>query len=166
MSRENDDSPPANSSRQRLAISLKRVAVAAIVDLRHEILRKGLPREAAIFEGDEDQSSLHWGAFSDDRLVGCVTLHASRWDNEPAWQLRGMAVANDRQKAGVGRALLGAIDEYVAQVKSPSVLWCNARVPAAGFYQKHGWKVASDVFEIPTAGPHVRMVKRCAKFVE
>jgi hypothetical protein len=38
-------------------------------------------------------------------------------------------------------------------------LWCNARVPAANFYRKLGWQVVSEVFEIPTAGPHVRMTK-------
>jgi hypothetical protein len=47
------------------------------------------------------------------------------------------------------------------------LLWCNARrtIPAAGFYQKQGWTIVSDIFEIPTAGPHVKMSKRlkCAK---
>ena len=47
-----------------------------------------------------------------------------------------------------------------ADRSSPPQLWCNARTPAVGFYQRMGWAVVSDVFEIPTAGPHVRMTKR------
>jgi len=40
----------------------------------------------------------------------------------------------------------------------------NARVPAAGFYTKLGWTIASEQFEVPTAGPHYRMWKRLAEF--
>jgi GNAT superfamily N-acetyltransferase len=70
-----------------------------------------------------------------------------------------MAVADDYRNKGVGRLLLEEVDRGVSQ--SPvRLLWCNARVPASGFYQKHGWLVVSEVFEIPTAGPHVRMIKR------
>lgn len=149
---------PAPDSR---AIRVEPVPVDRIIDLRHQVLRQGLPREEAIFEGDRKPDALHVGAFDGDRVVGCVTLHVSRWEEQPAWQLRGMAVAPGHQKSGVGRALLAAVDEHVAMNGDQSILWCNARVPAAGFYQKHGWKIVSEVFEIPTAGPHVRMVKNC-----
>jgi hypothetical protein len=44
--------------------------------------------------------------------------------------------------------------------EAPLLLWCNARVPAVPFYREMGWAVVSEPFEIPTAGPHVRMVKR------
>jgi GNAT superfamily N-acetyltransferase len=142
------------------AIRVEPVAVDRIINLRHQVLRQGLPREEAIFEGDRKADALHVGAFDGDRLVGCVTLHASTWEEQPAWQLRGMAVAPGYQKSGIGRALLAAVDEHVALNGNQSILWCNARVPAAQFYQKHGWQIVSEVFEIPTAGPHVRMVKR------
>ena len=33
------------------------------------------------------------------------------------------------------------------------------RVPAERFYHRLGWKTVSEVFEIPTAGPHVRMTR-------
>lgn len=140
-------------------VQVERVDVEAVIDLRHRILRDGLARESALFEGDRDATSAHWAALDGQAIVGCVTLHASRWDDRPAWQLRGMAVAPGCQKSGIGRALLAAVDRHVEGNGNKRVLWCNARVPAAGFYQKHGWKIVSEVFEIPTAGPHVRMVK-------
>jgi GNAT superfamily N-acetyltransferase len=142
-------------------IRVEPVAVNAVVGLRHQVLRAGLPREAAIFEGDSDPHSVHLAAFEGDVVVGCVTLHASHWEGRPAWQLRGMAVAPGYQKSGVGRALLASIDAHIATDGNKRMLWCNARVPAAMFYQKHGWEIVSDVFEIPTAGPHLRMVKHC-----
>ena len=43
-----------------------------------------------------------------------------------------------------------------------ALLWCNARVPYVPFYEAMGWRVVSGQFEIPTAGPHVKMLKRLA----
>ena len=40
------------------------------------------------------------------------------------------------------------------------LFWCNARVPALAFYQRQGWQIMSEQFDIPTAGPHRKMTKR------
>jgi GNAT superfamily N-acetyltransferase len=137
-----------------------------VIDLRHRILRHGLPRETAVFPGDKDPTTRHFVATANagtrcrHLIIGCVTLVLNQWDGRPAWQLRGMAVAAEARGAGVGRALLEAAERFVASAQSPTaLLWCNARVPAAGFYQRHGWRTESEVFDIPTAGPHVRMTK-------
>ena len=37
--------------------------------------------------------------------------------------------------------------------------WCNARTSAAGYYEKIGFVIASDEFELPDIGPHVLMVR-------
>lgn len=138
---------------------IRRVDLEQIIDLRHAVLRAGLPRSTAIFEGDRRADARHYGAFDGASLIGCVTLHLNAWEGSPAWQLRGMAVAPPHQSRGVGRQLLGFLERDLAE--SPvRQLWCNARVPAAGFYQKLGWAVVSDPFDIPTAGPHVKMTRR------
>jgi GNAT superfamily N-acetyltransferase len=136
-----------------------------IVDLRYDVLRAGLPREAAIFEGDSDPTSRHYGAFVEGdetgfRNIGCATLHLNRWLDEPAWQLRGMATAPDFRNAGVGSELLSYVEADLLATHPVHLLWCNARVPAIRFYQRMGWQTVSEEFEIPTAGPHVRMVRR------
>lgn len=131
-----------------------------ILQLRYDVLRAGLPPEAAIFEGDHQPTSRHYGAFVDSRNVGCATLHLNRWLDEPAWQLRGMATSPDFRNNGLGREILSFIESDILASHPVHLLWCNARVPAARFYQRLGWQVVSDVFEIPTAGPHLRMVKR------
>ena len=76
-----------------------------------------------------------------------------------ACQLRGMAVDPAYQRSGIGQKLLDEVDRIAAE-KGAEILWANARKPAAGFYQKHGWMIASEEFEIPTAGPHFKMVRR------
>ena len=140
-------------------MQIRRVSANDVIDLRHAVLRAGLPRQTAIFPGDDGPGARHYGAYENNHLIGCVTLHPSKWQDAPAWQLRGMAVAPDLRTQGVGRAMLEFLENDIAPSGVPQ-LWCNARVPAAQFYQKHGWSIVSEPFEIPTAGPHVRMTRR------
>ncbi|HZK81548.1 MAG TPA: GNAT family N-acetyltransferase [Humisphaera sp.] len=93
--------------------------------------------------------------------VGCATFHLNQWEGSPAWQLRGMATSPEYRGKGLGRAMLALADnDLLADPLIPRMLWCNARVPAVGFYETLGWTVVSHEFEIPTAGPHVRMVRK------
>lgn len=132
-----------------------------VIDLRHRILRAGLPRDTAIFEGDAEPTTIHLIAQDDSSAaVGCVTILQRPWNDSPAWQLRGMAVEWSRQRGGVGSKLISEVERIVRSDSYSKLLWCNARTPAAKFYEKHGWVTASAVFEIPTAGPHVKMTRR------
>ena len=143
-------------------IVLRRAELSELVDLRHEVLRAGLPREAAIFPGDDAPTSRHYAAFRGDQILCCSTLHASEWEGEPAYQLRGMATAPAAQRTGLGRRVMEWMEADLLAGGGVLLLWCNARVPAVEFYRAVGWRVVSEAFEMPTAGPHVRMVKRVA----
>jgi GNAT superfamily N-acetyltransferase len=57
-------------------------------------------------------------------------------------------------RTGIGRALLRVAERELAAEGGPRLLWCNARLGAVGFYERLGWTVVSDVFDIPTVGPH------------
>ncbi|MBI1375154.1 MAG: GNAT family N-acetyltransferase [Phycisphaera sp.] len=155
--------------------------IAGIIALRHAILRAPLPRDTAHFDGDDAPTTRHIGVFlldaDTDNIdnidnidnandadpapgdnVGCATFMLNNWRDAPAWQLRGMATRADLRGCGVGSAMLHFARAVLTDV-APHVtqLWCNARVPAAPFYEKLGWTIASDEFVIPTAGPHFRM---------
>jgi GNAT superfamily N-acetyltransferase len=142
-------------------LTVRPAAVDELVDLRHRVLRAGLPRDAAVFPGDELPTSLHFGAFdAANNAVGCGTFHRSQWENAPAWQLRGMATDDRFRGRGVGAVVL-QLGEEMARRDADSIrqLWCNARIAAVPFYRRAGWSVVSEAFEIPTAGVHFRMTK-------
>ena len=142
-------------------LELRHARVEELVDLRHVVLRHGLPREAAMFDGDDAPATRHYGAFDGGRAVGCATLMLNQWEGEPAWQVRGMATDPRLRSRGLGAALLAMAEaELVNEGSSVRLLWCNARVPARRFYEKLGWDVRGEPFDIPTAGPHVKMTKR------
>jgi predicted GNAT family N-acyltransferase len=143
-------------------VHVRRGSAEEVIDLRHAVLRAGLPRETAIFPGDDHPDARHVVAVAatGERIVGCVTVHPTTWDDgQPAWQLRGMATDAGVRGSGVGRAMLREIVDLVAREFPARIMWCHARVPAARFYERHGWKVISDVYEIPSAGPHVKMTR-------
>jgi GNAT superfamily N-acetyltransferase len=136
---------------------VRRAALDEIIGLRHAELRAGLPFGAARFDGDDEPETLHVAAIDDDAVVGCASFMRRPYEGRAAYQLRGMATRADRRGTGVGAAVLrfgvGALRGDTA------LLWCNARVAAVPFYERQGWTVVSDVFDIPTAGPHHVMTR-------
>lgn len=139
---------------------IRPITAAASHALRLPILRTGLPAESAIFPGDDAPDTLHLGAFRHDALVGIATLMRTplpeRLIVTNAWQLRGMATLPAVRGHGFGSALLRACLEH-ARTSGGALLWCNARLPAVPFYLKHGLQQTGEPFEIPTAGPHLRL---------
>lgn len=141
-------------------IALRTAALDVILPLRHRVLRAGLPLEAAYLPGDEAETALHLAAFSDGSPIACATFHPRDYQGEAAWQLRGMAVAEGWRGLGIGGHLLDWADTVLRERSPIRLLWCNARVTARGFYERRGWRAVSEVFDVPTAGPHIRMMRR------
>jgi GNAT superfamily N-acetyltransferase len=143
-------------------IEVSPIATVDVIPIRWLVLRPGFPRETAIFDGDDLPDTRHLGAFISDRLVGIVSLYIAPCPDRPGfdctWQLRGMATLPDFRGLGVGKALLAAC-ESAARVAGCSLLWCNARTGALSFYEQFGWSISSDEFDIPTVGPHRRMLR-------
>ena len=136
---------------------VRQAELSEIIDLRHRVLRAGLPLSQAIFPGDELPTSSHYGAFADAALC-CATFHLNSWQDQPAYQLRGMATHPAWAGLGLGRAVQKVAIETIIASSPIRLFWCNARLIAIPFYQKLGWKIVSELFDIPTAGPHYRMV--------
>lgn len=132
---------------------IRRAEVADILDLRWRVLRVGRPIETAHLAGDDHPDTQHWCVEEGGEVVGCLSLMAATEpEGSVALQLRGMAVDPARQNGGVGAALLRAV---MSAVDRP--MWCNARERAVPFYERAGWEITSDRFEIPAIGPHHRM---------
>jgi GNAT superfamily N-acetyltransferase len=130
-----------------------------IFDLRWSVLRAGLPREAAEYPEDAYPQTFHLAARDPDGSVTCCgTFFPDPFDGAPAWRLRGMATWPERRGAGVGGRLLEAGVAEVA-ARGGRLLWCNGRVGAAGFYQRHGFDIRGDVFDLPPIGPHYVFVR-------
>jgi len=150
-----------SASDRSQAITVGPIAVERIRDLRWRVLRATLPRDSTVFPGDDQPTSLHLGACRGEEVVGCASFMKTPYEDQPAYQLRGMATAPAWQRHGLGRQLL-LQGEQRLRTRGVRLLWCNARIIALGFYQGQGWEITSPLFEVPTAGPHHRMIKHLA----
>lgn len=139
---------------------IRRVGAAEIRPLRHLVLRPQQRFEETVYAGDDDRSTVHFGAFAGDRVVGAASLYREDrpggGDAGPGWRLRGMATDPSARGQGHARDLLAACVDHVASAGGGE-LWCNARAEAAGFYRRAGFAVVGEEFEIPGIGPHFVM---------
>ncbi|MBV8388934.1 MAG: GNAT family N-acetyltransferase [Mucilaginibacter sp.] len=92
-------------------------------------------------ELDEDQEGIHFGAFTDNALVGIISL----FQTDRSFQFRKLAVLPEYQKMGIGNELLCRVEEF-AESEGGTVIWCNARVSAIGFYMKAGYAHTGKLF--------------------
>ncbi|HEX3934519.1 MAG TPA: GNAT family N-acetyltransferase [Puia sp.] len=125
-----------------------------MVHLRNEILRKPLGLTLDEDELEKEKEDILMGAFEDDRLLGCCLL--TRMDAATI-RLRQMAVPNNMQGKGVGRALM-IFAENIARDLGYRKLCMHARTTATGFYQKLGYTISGPVFTEVTI-PHCIMEK-------
>lgn len=140
-----------------MTIRTRQISAAEVLPLRLEVLRPGRPPESAVFGGDEDPSTTHWGALDGaGKVVAIATLMQSPkpGTTDAAWQVRGMASSPQVRGQGYGAAALQAVMDYVAQRDPRGLIWCNARSNAVGFYRDFGFVTEGAEFEIPGVGPH------------
>lgn len=107
--------------------------------LRHEVLYP--VQKLYEMELEEDEQGIHFGAFTDEALVGIISL----FQKGTSFQFRKLAVLHDFQKMGIGNALLNRVEEY-AKSENGTTIWCNARVTAIGFYLKAGYSHTGKLF--------------------
>ncbi|MBI3770154.1 MAG: GNAT family N-acetyltransferase [Deltaproteobacteria bacterium] len=159
-----------------LRVLLRRASLAEILMLRHAELRPGLPRASAEFAADAESATRHFGAFvtassaratsAVGEAVACASFMAEPHAGEAAYQLRGMATRADVARRGIGGALLRLALREVAMHDHARLFWCNARLAAVPFYRQMGWRITSEVFDVPSVGPHRVMTFRVSSAAE
>lgn len=125
-----------------------------MVNLRIDILRKPLGLTFTKEELDREKDEILIGAFEDEKMLGCCMLIK---EDEKACRLRQMAVLNNLQGKGIGRALM-IFAENIARDRGYKKINMHARKTAVGFYERLGYKVSGDEFK-EVSIPHFIMEK-------
>ena len=92
-------------------------------------------------ELEEDNDGIHFGAFIDNALAGIISL----FQHDTVFQFRKLAVLPEFQKMGIGNSLLNRVEEW-ALSENGTLIWCNARLSAIGFYMKAGYSHTGKLF--------------------
>ena len=126
-----------------------------MVQLRNDILRKPLKLTLTPEELEKEKDEILIGAFEEEKMLGCCMLIIV---NSSTVRLRQMAVLNNLQGKGIGRALM-QFAENIARDRGFKKIIMHARKSAAGFYEKLGYQVRGEEFEEVTL-PHYEMEKK------
>jgi len=132
------------------------------IDFRHKWLRPGKPRKTSFFKGDSADSTYHFAALSNEKIIGIVSyfnkLNLLLEEKKLSYQLRSMAVDQSYRHQYIGHQILNV---SLAFLKSKKIdfIWCNARKESYLFYQKQGFLSVGDYFVIPDVGQHLLMYK-------
>ena len=126
-----------------------------MVQLRNDILRKPLKLTLTPEELEKEKDEILIGAFEEEKMLGCCMLIIV---DPSTVRLRQMAVLNNLQGKGIGRALM-QFAENIARDRGFKKIIMHARKSAAGFYEKLGYQVCSSEFEEVTL-PHYEMEKK------
>lgn len=126
-----------------------------MVKLRDDLLRKPLGLSFSPEELENEKENMLIAAFEEDEMLGCCMLVEEKPD---IVRLRQMAVLNDLQGKGIGRALMG-FAENLARDRGYKIISMHARKNTVLFFEKMGYKVKGDEF-IELTIPHFIMQKQ------
>ena len=142
-------------------IEIEKITAFETIIVRHPVLRPGRPIESCHFDGDDLPTTSHFGLFLENQLAGVISAFKAQsklFSEENQYQIRGMSVLSEFQKKGFGEALLEYCENEI-RIKKGELIWFNARETAVGFYEKSGYGILGDSFEIPDVGPHYILYK-------
>ncbi|MDR7371815.1 GNAT family N-acetyltransferase [Flavobacterium aquidurense] len=143
-------------------IQIKEIPSKETYIVRQPVLRKGKPIESCIFEGDDLDTTHHFGLFDNENLTGIISLFKqinTTFAEKNQAQIRGMAVLETHQKKGFGEALVKYCEEYCIE-ENVDLIWFNARTAAVGFYKKMNYQTIGEAFDIKDVGEHSLMFKK------
>ena len=126
-----------------------------MLKLRDDILRKPLGLTFSKEELEKEKNNLLMAAYEDDQMLGCCMLVE---EDPQTVRLRQMAVLNDLQGKGIGKALMH-FAENLARDRGYKKITMHARKNAIGFYEKMGYKQVGKEFQEITI-PHYAMEKQ------
>lgn len=141
--------------------SIKQIPSQETFAIRLPVLRPGKPTESCIFEGDDLPTTVHFGIYDGENIVGIVSVFEEKTPlliQQKQFQLRGMAILDSYQKKGLGEHLVKAAEEYITNKKGEAI-WFNAREIAVGFYNKMGYEIIGEPFTISDIGIHYVMYR-------
>jgi GNAT superfamily N-acetyltransferase len=140
-------------------VEIRPADLVEVRELRHRVLRPHQRPEELVYEADDAPDALHLGAFEDGELVAIasITREPPPGSTDPAsWRVRGMATLPEARERGIGSELLRRCVAH-ARRHGASCVWCNGRLAARAFYERHGFVLTRGPFDITGIGPHVEL---------
>lgn len=139
--------------------SVEIVPVEEIKTLRQLVLWPHLTIEGCEIDPDRLEDTYHVVVKDNDTIVCCGTFLVEAKDHFSAskqYRLRAMGTHPHYRKNGLGKMLIEFTIEHLKAL-NVDLIWCDARIVATGFYEKMGFSISGEQYEVPIIGPHYLM---------
>ncbi len=147
-----------------MTIDILEISAARTRPVRQWVLRPHQRARDLVYPGDDDADTFHLGAIDGSGAVLAILsmYRHARPPTDPlgqprAWRIRGMASVPAARGTGLGRRLVEVARDRAWGVSNDPI-WCNARQSAFGFYERLGFTITGELFEIEGIGTHAVMV--------
>ncbi|RDX48757.1 acyl-CoA N-acyltransferase [Lentinus brumalis] len=138
-------------------VAIRRITAEETVPLRHAVLWPDHPVSHVLLP--EDASGYHYGAFLPDTSTPVAVISvfydplpvhpspdAPSDTSAKAARFRKFACDPEHQGRGIGTKLLKHVFDTAAAEMGCGVIWCDARMSAAGWYERRGMRKVGDMF--------------------
>lgn len=108
---------------------------------------------------DHREDAIHLGTFDGERIVSVLSLFemfSPKLDFKKQYRLRVMGTDPEYGGKGAGKLIVELAKEIISQ-KGYDIIWCDAREVALGFYDRLGFEIIGDWYDVPDIGPHKTM---------
>lgn len=143
----------------------------ATVWLRQRVLRPHQTYDEVRAETDVPEL-FAIGALVERSLASCAVAHpdafpgaglpdgaSSAVGGQRPWRLRGVATDPEHRGHGYASSVLARLLDEL-RLRGAGLVWCNARLPARGLYERAGFVTSGEPWDDPLIGPHIRMWRR------
>jgi len=124
-------------------------------ELRWRILRKPWQQNRGTEKDNNENNSYHLMAIEDNYIAGVARLQNI---SSTEAQLRYMAVDNNYQNQGIGKAIVQSMEDYAIKNNIHSII-LHARENAVGFYEKTGYEIIEKSYLLFDCIQHYKMKK-------
>ena len=125
-------------------------------ELRWRILRKPWNQPVGSERDDDEAISFHLMATENNRVLGVARL---QFTSDTTAQLRYMAVDQQVEGQGIGRAIIKAMEIHGRDNGASSIM-LHARENAVGFYEKMGFRTEEKSYLLFDCIQHYKMTKK------
>ncbi|MBS2968232.1 GNAT family N-acetyltransferase [Metabacillus sp. KIGAM252] len=140
---------------------IKPIQSMEAIPLRQMVISPDSPLEESKYTGDENEDTIHIGAFAKDQLVGAASFYKeqhAKLSGKSMYRLRGLAIDPGHRNELRGQTLILFGENLLAQ-NGIDVLWCTTKLSNLPYYQHLGFQETEHTFNEGEKGLQVLMVK-------
>jgi len=127
----------------------------AYYDLRYRVMREPLGKERGSERNEGDATGIHFALYESGKLLAIARLDEV---DPQTCQVRFVAVESDQQGKGIGKLIMGAVEER-GKADGYEKLILHARNYALPFYEKLGYTLIGPSYKLFDVLQHYEMEK-------